>query len=148
MYSIKTTQKLPISLKKAWDFFSDPRNLSRITPPHMRFEILSELPERVYSGLIIIYTVRPLLGIPLKWVTEINHVKEGELFVDSQLSGPYHIWHHQHHFKENEEGVEMTDIVHYELPLGFIGRMAHTLFIRKKVEQIFIYREKILKGLF
>jgi ligand-binding SRPBCC domain-containing protein len=99
-----------------------------------------ELPERMYEGLMIEYTVRPLFGIPMSWITEIKTVKENEFFVDEQRKGPYKIWHHEHHFKEVEGGVEMTDIVSYEIPLGFLGRIAHPLIVKVKLEEIFKYR--------
>ncbi|MGC9343349.1 MAG: SRPBCC family protein [Bacteroidales bacterium] len=148
MYTLKTIQKLPITLDEAWDFFSSPANLKDITPAHMGFHILTDIPGKMYPGMIIAYIVKPLLGIPLKWVTEITHVIEKEYFVDFQIMGPYKIWHHQHHFKEIEGGIEMTDIVSYSLPLGFLGKWARWLFVGKKVEQIFEYRYKVLEEKF
>lgn len=144
MQTLKSVQKLPISLEEAWEFFSSPANLSKITPEYMGFKILSEVPSKMYSGLLISYIVKPLFGIPLKWVTEITQVREPEYFVDFQLSGPYKVWHHQHHFKEIPGGVEMTDIVSWSLPLGILGRMANVLFVKSRVEQIFKYRSKVL----
>lgn len=144
MYSLTRIQKLPIRIDKAWDFFSSPANLQKITPPDMGFDITSELPEKMYPGMIISYKVRPLFGIPVKWVTEITHIKKPVYFIDNQLSGPYRVWHHQHFFKEVEGGTEMTDIVHYDLPAAFLGNIVHWLLVRKKVEEIFDYRHKIL----
>ena len=94
---------------------------------------------------MIEYTVRPLLGIPMNWVTEIKTVKNLEFFVDEQRIGPYKIWHHEHHFKEVEGGVEMTDIVSYELPMGFLGRMMHPIIVKKKLEEIFDFRFKAVE---
>ena len=94
---------------------------------------------------MIEYTVRPLLGIPMNWVTEIKTVKDLEFFVDEQRIGPYKIWHHEHHFKEVEGGVEMTDIVSYELPMGFLGRMMHPIIVKKKLEEIFDFRFKAVE---
>lgn len=142
VYQFKQEQQLYIDIDTAWDFFSSPENLAKITPDHMGFEILNGKPGRMYPGQIIQYTVKPILNIPMHWVTEITHVKEPYFFVDEQRHGPYKMWHHQHHFEENEEGVLMKDIVTYEPPLGFIGGIANALFIRKQLEQIFSYRKE------
>lgn len=148
MHQLKRTQGLPITLQTAWDFFSSPRNLSLITPPEMGFELRSELPKKMYPGLFITYTVRPLLGIPLTWVTEITHIREGEYFVDEQRVGPYRIWHHQHFFREIPGGVEMTDIVDYQLPLGFLGELAHPVLVKPRLQGIFAFRYNKLIELF
>lgn len=114
----------------------------------MGFHILSELPEKMYPGLIISYIVKPIAGIPVKWVTEITQVREKEFFVDFQLSGPYTIWHHQHHFRPVNGGVEMTDIVNYKVPFGFLGRIVNWLFVEREVKDIFEYRNRVLESLF
>jgi ligand-binding SRPBCC domain-containing protein len=99
----------------------------------------------MYEGLMIEYTVKPLLGIPMNWVTEIKTVKDLKFFVDEQRVGPYKIWHHEHHFKEVDGGVEMTDIVSYALPLGFLGRLMHPILVKKKLEEIFDFRFKAVE---
>lgn len=114
----------------------------------MKFKIKSELPEKMYEGLMIEYTVHPLLSIPLNWLTEIKTVKEGQFFVDEQRKGPYKIWHHEHHFEEVRGGVEMLDIVSYELPLGFIGKLAHPIFVKSKLDEIFDFRFKKVDQIF
>ncbi len=81
-------------------------------------------------------------------MTEITHVQEQQMFIDEQRYGPYSLWHHQHHFKSVDGGVEMTDIVHYKLPLWFLGDMANALFIKKQLEQIFNFRSNKVKELF
>ena len=131
-----------------WDFFSDPKNLSKITPQSMGFIVRTELPDKMYEGLMIEYTVRPMLGIPMNWITEIKTVKNHSFFVDEQRKGPYRIWHHEHHFKEVEGGVEMTDIVSYELPLGFLGRLMHPILVKNKLKEIFDYRRQKVDELF
>ena len=141
VYTIKTVQKIPISLAEAWDFFSKPSNLAAITPDNLGFNIISKHHgERMYPGQIIEYSVKPVLGIPLYWMTEITHVEDQKYFVDEQRFGPYSMWHHQHHFKAIEGGVEMTDIVHYKLPLWILGDIAHTLFVKAQLTHIFDYR--------
>ena len=145
MYQLKKTQFIKTDLKTAWDFFSSPGNLKKITPDYMGFDVKTKLPEKMYEGLMIEYTVKPLLGIPMNWITEIKTVKELEFFVDEQRKGPYKIWHHEHHFKEVEGGVEMTDIVSYELPLGILGRIMHPFLVQKKLEEIFDFRFKAVE---
>jgi ligand-binding SRPBCC domain-containing protein len=148
MHQLKSVQRLPIDIQTAWDFFSSPRNLSVITPPDMGFEVLSELPEQMYPGMFIRYKVRPLFGIPVTWVTEITHVEKGVFFVDEQRVGPYRIWHHQHFFKAIPGGVEMTDIVDYQLPLGILGRLVHPFLVSPRLKHIFNFRHRTLVELF
>lgn len=147
-YNLHAKQQLPISLEKAWEFFSSPKNLKEITPDYMGFHIRSEYDGKMYPGQIIEYTVKPVLGIPMYWMTEITQVKELEFFIDEQRVGPYNMWHHQHFFKEIEGGVEMEDIVHYRLPLGPLGSFAHALFVKKQLQGIFDYRKKVLEERF
>lgn len=150
LYTIKTTQFLKSDLDTVWAFMSAPDNLSKITPEAMAFDVLTpkEEIEKMYPGLIIEYYVSPLLGIKLHWVTEITHVEHLKYFVDEQRFGPYAFWHHKHFIKAVEGGVEMTDIVHYKLPLGFIGRIANALFVKAKLKSIFDYRFQRLEEIF
>ena len=149
VYSLKTVQKLPISLEAAWDFFSSPANLKEITPTNLGFTVVSKHHgKKMYTGQIIEYTVKPVLGIPLYWMTEITHVVDKQFFVDEQRFGPYTMWHHQHHFKAVDGGVEMTDIVQYKLPFWFLGDIANTLFVKKQLQGIFDFRWKKVEDLF
>lgn len=142
-------QNVPISIEKAWDFFSSPKNLAKITPEHMGFIITSNYnDEKMYPGMLITYKVSPLLGIQLDWCTEITHVVDHKYFVDEQRFGPYAMWHHQHHFKEIEGGVEMIDIVNYAIPYGFIGRIANSIIVETEVKKIFEYRTKKIDEFF
>lgn len=148
-HTLTRTQFVPVPLSEAWDFFSNPANLAAITPSGMGFHILSKNKmERMYAGQLIEYRVSPVLGIPLYWMTEITHVVEGRYFIDEQRFGPYSLWHHQHHFREVAGGVEMTDLIHYRVPLGLLGRLANLLFVRKKLEGIFEYRFQKVEALF
>ncbi len=144
VYQFKQEQHLPISLEDAWSFFSDPNNLSKITPPNMQFKILNGEPKPMYAGQIILYKVSPFLGIQTNWLTEITHVREPFYFVDEQRKGPYNLWHHQHLFTKTESGVLMQDIVTYELPLGILGQFVHFLFVKKRLQRIFEYRKQYL----
>ncbi len=149
IHQIKKTQILPISLDKAWDFFSTPLNLNEITPENMSFEILTDLKGvQMYPGMIINYKVSPFLGIKLRWTTEITHVEERRFFVDEQRFGPYAFWHHKHFFEAHEEGVLMTDIVDYGLPFGPLGEIAKLLFVERQLTEIFDYRYLKLQDLF
>lgn len=141
IYSFQTRQLIPISIEQAWAFFSNPANLQAITPEGMGFQIISKFHgDKMYPGQLIEYKVRPVGNIPLYWMTEITHVQEGRYFVDEQRFGPYSLWHHQHHFKSVEGGVEMTDIVHYKIPFGWLGDLANFLFVKRKLREIFDYR--------
>jgi len=149
IYNLKKTQFLPISLTEAWDFFSSPSNLSKITPDHMGFKIVYiSGGSTMYPGQIIRYVVYGLPGIPMNWTTEITHVQEPNYFVDEQRFGPYALWHHQHHFKEVDGGVEMTDEVNYAIPFGLLGRLANRLFVEREVNRIFDHRYQVLESFF
>ncbi len=148
IYTLHKKQKLPISLEKAWEFLSSPKNLKTITPDYMSFNILSGAEKPMFAGQIIQYIVTPILGIKTKWVTEITHVKEGEYFVDEQRFGPYALWHHKHFIKEIDGGVEMEDIIDYKVPMGILGQIVHPILVKPKLEEIFAYRQKKLIALF
>lgn len=148
-YQFKRTQTIQASVEEIWDFISNPENLKHITPESMGFDIMSaDLPEKMYAGMIISYRVSPLLGIPTTWVTEITHVKHGQYFVDEQRVGPYKMWHHQHIIEPTAGGVKMTDVVSYQPPFGFIGAVANQIIIKRKLNQIFDYRSKMIDAVF
>tara|TARA_R100000789_G_scaffold1756_1_gene5171 strand:+ start:133 stop:597 length:465 start_codon:yes stop_codon:yes gene_type:complete len=148
IYTLHKTQKLPISLDKAWEFLSNPENLKVITPDYMSFDIVSKIDRPLYTGQIIQYIVTPLLGIKTKWVSEITHIEDKKYFVDEQMYGPYSLWHHKHFIKEIDGGVLMEDIIDYKVPLGFLGRLAHPFLVKPKLEEIFNYRQEKLEELF
>ena len=155
VFSLRRTQNIPGGSDKVWSFFVDPAKLSLITPPDMRFRTVSsgvshssENSSQIYPGQIIEYRLRPFPGFWVYWMTEITQVRQGLYFVDEQRRGPYRLWHHQHHFRPIPGGVEMTDIVHYEIPFGFIGRWANTLFVRRQLERLFQYRFEVVEKMF
>jgi len=149
VYTITSVQVIPADLQAVWNFFSNPANLQAITPADMNFKVTStQQVDKVYAGQVIEYKVSPVLGIPLYWMTEITHVVPGTYFVDEQRFGPYSLWHHQHHFKLLETGVEMTDIIHYKLPLWFLGDIANALFVKQKLKKIFDFRRQKVNELF
>ncbi|OCX54883.1 hypothetical protein BEL04_10295 [Mucilaginibacter sp. PPCGB 2223] len=149
-YHFEFETNLPIPLAEAWDFFSSPLNLGKITPPEMNLVITSGYTDdsKMYPGLLISYKVSPILGIKMRWVTEITHIKDNEYFIDEQRSGPYAFWQHQHHFKEIRGGVHMTDILAYAIPYGIIGRIANRLFVARKLKKVFAYRQQQIEKMF
>lgn len=148
VYRLSSKQKLPITVDKAWDFLSSPKNLKTITPDYMSFDILSGADKPMFAGQIIQYIVTPVLGIKTNWVTEITHVIDKQYFVDEQRFGPYALWHHKHFIKEIDGGVEMEDIIDYKVPFGFLGRLVHPILVKPKLTEIFNYRTKKLIDLF
>jgi ligand-binding SRPBCC domain-containing protein len=148
MIRFEFVQFVPAGLDVVWEFFSSPSNLSKITPPEMGFTITSPVQSEMYPGMFITYKVSPAFGIKLNWVTEITQTKQHEFFIDEQRRGPYSIWHHEHHFKDVEGGVEMRDILYYQVPFGLIGKLVDFVFVKNKVKQIFTFREQRIKELF
>lgn len=145
---LEFTQMFPQDRETLWKFISNPSNLAKITPPEMAFKTLSGEAENMYAGQVITYTIKPLFGIEMDWVTEITHVKDREYFVDEQRFGPYSFWHHQHFLEDIDGGVKMTDILHYGLPVGILGKAVAGSLVRKKVEAIFEFRRKVLADRF
>jgi len=145
---LKREQLLHTDLQTAWDFFSTPLNLAEITPEWLNFQVVSEVPEKMYEGLILQYNVHPFLSIPFGWTTEITHAEEPCYFVDEQRAGPYKLWHHQHHFEKRDNGVLMTDIVHYILPFEPFSSLVIGRTINSKLGEIFSYRAEKLQNIF
>ena len=148
VHRFETTHLLPIPRAEAWEFFSSPKNLSRITPPEMDFTITSPVPKEAYAGLIITYRVRPLFGVPVQWVTEITSVVDGVRFVDEQRVGPYAMWHHEHHFRDVPGGTEMRDIIDYAVPGGPLGDVVNHFVVARRVGEIFVHRRLLLDSQF
>jgi ligand-binding SRPBCC domain-containing protein len=151
LYTLVSKMTVKTDLQTLWDFISVPENLSKITPPAMDFRITfrsSLNDEKMYPGQIISYKVKPLPVFDASWVTEITQVQEKKFFIDEQRFGPYRFWHHQHIIKEVPGGVEMTDIVSYKLPLGFIGCWFGGWMVRKQLKKIFNYRTMQLEKIF
>lgn len=149
VYRLEKKTLLKGQMNEVWDYFSTPLNLNEITPDDMSFEILTDLRDvKMYPGLIINYRIRPLLNIPMRWTTEITHCETNRYFVDEQRFGPYAFWHHQHHFLKTENGIEMTDIVHYAIPFGVLGRLANSIYVKNKLQSIFDYREQKIATIF
>lgn len=111
----------------------------------MPFEIISDVPDAMYDGLLIEYRVGvPVLGWQT-WLTELKHIRELHSFVDEQRIGPYKLWYHYHEISETPDGIRFLDEVHYALPFGPLGTLAHATFVRRQLQHIFDYREQALR---
>ena len=148
MKTLRFEQFLPVTLEEAWTFFASPVNLDLITPPDLKFNILDTLPEKMHKDMIIRYRIRPMMNIPMKWITQITEYEEHVSFTDIQIKGPYKLWRHQHLFKSTEGGVLMTDILQYEIGFGPLGKLAGQLWVDRKVRQIFEFRRRKLQAIF
>jgi len=148
VYKKETVQHINASMDECWKFFSSPANLQKITPETMGFNITDFDGKSMYAGQIIQYKVSPLLGLKLSWMTEITFVKDKSYFIDEQRFGPYALWHHKHFFEPEGNGVKMTDVVHYALPLGFLGRIMNALVVKNQLKTIFDYRIKKVDEIF
>ncbi len=149
VYTLIRRQFLPVDITTAWNFFSSPANLARITPAYMGFRILHLSGNgKMFAGQIIRYRLFVFPHLPFHWTTEITHVAEPSYFVDEQRAGPYALWHHQHHFTEVDGGIEMTDELHYALPFGLLGRFFHAILVKKQLNTIFDYRFSALRSIF
>ena len=143
------TQKIPAGIEEVWDFFTNPQNLVHITPKEMHMKITNKDDiGSLYKGMIISYELSPFFDFPVRWSTEIQHVDKPREFADEQKSGPYEFWRHKHLFREVPEGVEMTDIIEYKIPLGFIGEMLNQFLVHNRLEYIFAYRYRKIEEIF
>jgi len=134
-------------LGQVFEFFSQAENLQELTPAWLHFKILSVDPRPVRKGSLIEYSLRWRV-FPIRWTTEIVEWEPPHRFVDIQLKGPYKLWHHEHRFMAEGSGTRILDEVHYELPFGVWGRMAHGLKVRRDVEGIFEYRKLAVERTF
>lgn len=136
---------LNTDIETIWTFMATPENLNDLTPPELHFQIVRELPEKMYNGLTILYTIQiPFFG-KQRWLTEIKHIREGEYFVDEQRLGPYRFWYHEHSIEPaGEKQIQMIDRVSYKLPFGVLGFLVHRLWVKRMLEHIFDYRAQQL----
>lgn len=143
-FTLESCLYLPRPVEMIFPFFADAANLEVLTPPWLRFEILTPLPILMRPGAIIEYRIR-LHGIPLRWLTEITAWEPPNRFVDEQRRGPYRQWIHEHTFIPRGDGTEVRDFVRYKVPGG---RLVHFFFVRPDVRKIFAYRALQLQKLF
>lgn len=127
-------------------FFENPENLEDITPPYLRFRIVSPRPVAMQSGTVIDYRLR-LFGLPIAWRTRIASYDRGRSFVDMQQRGPFATWIHRHEFHDHPLGTLMTDQVDFRSPLGLLGRAAEAIFVERLVTRIFDFRRDRITAL-
>ena len=144
MYTLQREQRVKASPAQAWAFLQNPANLDAITPPDLRFRIVTGIPAVMYNGLIVEYRITiPFIGTH-GWITEIKHIREGVSFVDEQRLGPYRFWYHYHEIREENGTVVLLDQVSYQPPFGVLGQLVHWLYIRRTLARIFDYRREKL----
>ena len=129
-----------VPLARVFQIFEDARNLERITPPWLNFQILNPDAIRMRAGEEINYVIR-WMGVPMKWKTIIRAYDPPRMFVDEQAKGPYRLWHHEHTFEETAAGVVIRERVDYRLPFGLLGQAAHALLVKGQLLEIFRYRQ-------
>ena len=139
LHLLEREQLVPRPVDEVFAFFAQARNLERITPPWLGFEVLTPGPVDMGSGTLIAYRLR-VHAVPVRWISRIEEWDSGRLFVDRQLRGPYRLWHHRHEFVASAEGTVVRDRVRYALPLGRLGELAHAAFVRRDLERIFDFR--------
>ena len=149
MHRLERNISLDIDPVTLWEFIATPRNLDQITPPELKFKIITDTPDTMYNGLQIRYEITiPFFG-RREWLTEISEITPGESFVDLQLKGPYRHWRHFHQLLPyGRNASRMIDRIDYALPFGLLGDITHNLIVKKQLEQIFDYREKALRSIF
>lgn len=146
-YTLERTQVIPVPLEEAFRFFEDPHNLRLITPGWLDFRTSSIRGSPLDVGTTIFYRIR-WLGIPIRWVSRIDEFEHNRRFVDVQIRGPYRSWRHEHTFEERDGQTFMRDRVHYELPLGVLGRIVHRLLVCRQLCDIFDYRASQVRRIF
>jgi hypothetical protein len=142
-HCLRRRQVVASTLSEIWAFFKEPRNLESITPPWLGFRIVGASDRDVRVGTTIHYRLR-LHGFPFQWESRIAEYVEGEQFADEQVRGPYRHWYHRHRFTSVEGGVAIEDEVDYQLPIGFLGRIAHAVAVRRQLQEIFDYRAQVI----
>jgi ligand-binding SRPBCC domain-containing protein len=149
IFRLTKSTEISAPLAQVWDFFARPENLDRLTPPELSFHIITPNLTRMYSGQLIEYKIKIFPLVRVRWLTEIKQVTEGQYFVDEQRFGPYKFWYHEHRFSQLPDGrVLMEDHVSYDVGWGWLGVLANALIIRKRLQYIFDYRQKIINQLF
>ncbi len=146
-FTLEREQWVPRPLQEVFAFFADARNLEKLTPEWLRFEILTPEPIEMRAGAVIDYKLA-WHGIPMRWKTEITKWEPPHHFEDLQIKGPYQLWRHTHRFEAVDDGTRIRDVVQYALPFGVLGRAVHAVSVRRNVEEIFDYRDEKVRALF
>lgn len=135
-FQLRSDIIVPESRSRVFEFFSNAHQLEKITPPTIRFSVLTPKPIKMKVGTLIDYRLK-IHGLPLRWQSRITAWEPETRFVDEQVKGPYKRWHHEHIFEDHEGGTRIIDIVNYDVPFSFL---VHPLFVRPDLEKIFKYR--------
>lgn len=146
VHALDLEQRVARPLADVFAFFSQARNLERITPPWLRFGMVGEGSGELGEGSLIEYRLR-VHGVPVRWTSLIEVWEPGNAFVDRQLRGPYRLWHHRHEFAAVGRETIVRDQVRYAMPLGRAGELAHVLLIRRDLERIFDFRRRTVDRL-
>ncbi len=147
VYTLKREQQIFRPIGEVFSFFERPENLEKITPSSVGFVILTPGPIDMHPGAVLDYTIRPM-GFPIRWTTLITSYNRPDRFTDVALKGPYSYWHHTHTFEEIPGGTLMKDEVRYALPFGWIGRLAHRIWVRRQLNKIFDFRAQVIEAMF
>jgi ligand-binding SRPBCC domain-containing protein len=139
IHTLRREQRLPGAPEAVFGFFADARNLEAITPPLLRFRVVTPTPIVMGAGTRIRYRLR-VHGVPLSWLTEITAWEPPHRFVDEQLDGPYALWHHTHTFEPDGDETVMRDVVRYRIGFGALGALADAVLVRRDLDRIFDYR--------
>ena len=143
-HEFKEKQFIDLPIEEVFNYFSNPSNLQKITPKYLNFKIKNNPPFIMKKGQLFEYRLR-VRGIPITWISLISSYDPPYSFIDEQIKGPYSSWHHTHLFKEENGGTVIIDEVKYTLPLGLIGKIVNLIWVKKDLDKIFQYRQKIIE---
>lgn len=146
VYRMYRRQALRLSLSEAWDFLSSPHHLNEITPAFFNVEITSEVPDRIYAGLLISYKMKAVFGIPMTWLSEVCHCDEPNYFIYQQRIGPFKFWSHEVRLTEYRDGILVEDIMFYAMPFGWLGSWINNVMIADRLDRIFAVRRDALQA--
>jgi len=135
-----------MTVQEAWDFFSSPHHLNDITPAFFHVEITSNVPEKIYAGLLISYRMKVVFGIPMAWLSEVSQCDEPKRFVYQQRIGPFKFWSHEVCLSETQSGIQLEDIMFYAMPFGWLGELLNRWLIADRLERIFDTRRDYLQA--
>jgi len=146
IYQLYRRQALALPIREAWPFFSSPYNLNEITPDFFHVTVTSNVPEQIYSGLMISYSMKAVFGLPMAWLSEVSHCDKPKRFVYEQRIGPFKFWSHEVCLTEQGNGIVLEDIVFYAMPFGWLGQLLNKVLIADKLARIFKVRHDYLNG--
>ncbi|WP_024299820.1 SRPBCC family protein [Methylomicrobium lacus] len=146
IHQLYRRQELNMTVQEAWDFFSSPHHLNDITPAFFHVEITSNVPEKIYAGLLISYRMKVVFGIPMAWLSEVSQCDEPKRFVYQQRIGPFKFWSHEVCLSETQSGIQLEDIMFYAMPFGWLGELLNRWLIADRLARIFDTRRDVLQA--